>query len=78
MEKVSYSQSGAFPGVSQFIPNYSTFIPKALYPRKADVLKNIVDHLSIFMEKKDKRNKNGLTVYIYFGLILRMWITQNS
>lgn len=39
MEKVSYSQSGAFPGVSQFIPNYSPFIPKALYPRKADVLK---------------------------------------
>lgn len=51
---MSSFQAGAFPGVSQFIPNCSPLIPKALYPRKADVLKNIVNHVGIFVEKVGK------------------------
>lgn len=50
---MSSFQAGAFPGVSQFIPN-CTLIPKDLYPRKADMLKNIGDHVGIFMERVDK------------------------
>lgn len=51
---MSFFQAGAFPGVSQFIPKYNPFIPKGLYPRKADMLKNIANHLDIFLEGVDK------------------------
>lgn len=46
-------QARVFPGVSQFIPNGSSCIPKALYSKKVDVLKKIMDHLCIFKDRVD-------------------------
>lgn len=48
MGNMSYFQSGAFPGVPLFISKCSPFIPKAFYPKKADVLENTESQLGIY------------------------------
>lgn len=48
MGKMSYFQSGDFPGIPLFISMCSPFIPNALYPKKADMLENTESQLGIY------------------------------